>query len=93
MPGSAYTEHPTLRVRALIVSANHLLLALLLTKPVSFLPGGQVEPRESLVTALAREVMEECGAVAEQTEYLGAVENLWIENGQRIHDLSHYLSR
>ena len=82
--------YPTIRVRALIVSNNYLLLARLRTRPVSFLPGGRVEPSESLVAALQREVYEECEAVAEGIEYLGAVENLWVEDGRRIHDLNHF---
>jgi 8-oxo-dGTP diphosphatase len=82
--------HPILRVRALIVSDGHLLLARLQFRPVAFFPGGRVEPGESLVDALKRELLEECGAVAESIEYLGAVENLWAENGRRVHDLSHF---
>ena len=81
---------PTLRVRALIVNEGHVLLARLQSRPVAFLPGGRVEPDESIADALVRELREECGVAVERIEYLGAVENLWSEGGRRIHDLSHF---
>jgi len=90
MPESKSMSYPTLRVRALIVRDGHVLLARLLCRPVAFLPGGRVEPGEPVEDALRREVQEECGVSAERIEYLGAVENLWNENGRRIHDLSHF---
>ena len=85
MPERTPIPYPNLRVRALIVSGGHLLLARLHTRPVVFFPGGRVESDESLVDASAREVKEECGAIADRIEYLGAVENIWSENGRRIH--------
>jgi 8-oxo-dGTP diphosphatase len=90
MPESKSMSYPTLRVRALIVSDGHVLLARLQSRPVAFLPGGRVEPGEPIADALKREVREECGVAAERIEYLGAVENVWSENGRRIHDLSHF---
>jgi 8-oxo-dGTP diphosphatase len=90
MPEGKSMSYPTLRVRALIVDDGHILLARLQSRPVAFLPGGRVEPGEAMADALRREVREECGAAAECIQYLGAVENVWSEDGRRIHDLTHF---
>lgn len=81
---------PQLRVRALIYKDGHILMARLMARPVAFLPGGRVEPGETLELAMRRELKEETGADNVDLSYLGCIEHLWIERSASIHDLTHF---
>ena len=78
------------RARALIASEGHILICELPERGISFLPGGRVESGETLDVAIRREVLEETGASLESLNYLGAIEDVWSEEGRAVHDLSHF---
>lgn len=80
----------TLRVRALIASQSLILICELPKRCVCFLPGGRVEPGETLDVAIRREVLEETGARVESLNYLSAIEDIWSKGGRAFHDLSHF---
>jgi len=79
-----------LRVRALIYHKGQFLVVRTKNGSHSFLPGGHVETGESVTAALQREIMEECGRSCEIKEYLGAIENAWIEDGVRQWEITHF---
>jgi 8-oxo-dGTP diphosphatase len=81
---------PALRVRAIVNKDGSILMARLTVRPVAFLPGGRVEPGETLEVALRRELIEETGATAATLSYLGCIENLWMEHSRTIHDRTHF---
>jgi 8-oxo-dGTP pyrophosphatase MutT (NUDIX family) len=67
-----------------------VLIARLGTRPVAFLPGGRVEPGETLQFAMCRELREETGCEAAALSYLGCIEHIWAEGETIIHDLTHF---
>ena len=79
-----------LRARALICHAGKVLVVRPKGKNHTSLPGGHVETGESVVAALRREILEECGRSCEIHEYLGAIENAWIENGVNQWEITHF---
>lgn len=62
--------------RAVIISDNHLLLcATVEPAPLFyFLPGGHIEPGESAIVALKRELQEEAGITIAVDRFLGCFE-------------------
>ena len=62
--------------RAVIIDQEHILLCKTLDLPVNFyfLPGGHIEHGESAQAALLRELLEEAGAKAQITRFLGCLE-------------------
>jgi 8-oxo-dGTP pyrophosphatase MutT (NUDIX family) len=65
--------------RAVIEYDRHFLLAHEINAPNTFLPGGHLEPGETMEQCLNRELLEEVGLTAEVGAYLGAVEHMWGE--------------
>jgi len=66
-----------------------VLLNRFVGSPFAFLPGGHVEVGESVVRALARELVEELGVVVEVGPYVGAVEHQWPEGGPTHYEVNH----
>ena len=46
---------------------------------------GAIEPHESIEDAVKREVLEECGAEAENIEFMGFRETFRVHEGEKIH--------
>jgi 8-oxo-dGTP diphosphatase len=81
-----------LRVRALICRDGEILVARPKGKSHTSLPGGHVENSESMITALRREMTEECDRRIENEHYLGAVEQSWVEDDIQQWEIVHYFS-
>ena len=85
--------HVHLLARALIVrsqaSGHDILLAHQLGAAHTFLPGGHVEPGESLATTLPRELREEMGVESRVLRYLGAVEAHWPAAAPTNYEVNH----
>ena len=81
------------RVRAVVVHAGKVLVVRT-QKEVdhAFLPGGTVEADEGILSALRREMMEECGRTTAHEHYLGAIEQSWLDNDIRQQEIVHYFS-
>ncbi len=84
------TPNPTIEIiaRAVILSGDQLLVCQVKGTDWCFLPGGHVDFGEPAEKALAREVMEELGIPATVRSFLGAVENLYEEDGAQHHEIN-----
>ena len=69
--------------RALILSDNFVLIARAKGSKTTFLPGGHVESGERAVDALSRELKEEIGISISDFKFLGCIENIWKQDGER----------
>ena len=70
-------------VRGVIWVDGYVLIARCKGATNTFLPGEHVEFGESLLAALAREVLEEVGLCVQVSNYLGMVELKWIESDRQ----------
>lgn len=81
-------NHTEIIARAIIRSDENILLVRQRGKSWSFLPGGHVEAGESVEHALVRELAEELGSEAKITDFAGAVEHGYLEDGAMHHELN-----
>lgn len=69
--------------------AGEVLLAQARGYTNTFLPGGHLDPGESLAETLVRELAEELGVTAQVHGYLGAVEYQWPEETPTHYEINH----
>jgi ADP-ribose pyrophosphatase YjhB (NUDIX family) len=74
--------------RGVILNNGKILLCKRKDRDYSFLPGGHVEFGETTEAALAREVNEELGVSLKSAKFIGALENIFIQNGIKRHEIN-----
>lgn len=82
-------NHTRINVRAVITNNDKVLLCHFVEgKTYSFFPGGGAEFTEGAEVALRRELQEELGVETQDTTFIGAVENLFDQDGKPYHELN-----
>jgi len=74
-----YPQHPMVGVGAIVIEGGRVLLIERGAEPAKgrwSVPGGLVDPGESLKAAVAREVREECGLEVEVGPLVGVLERI-----------------
>ena len=79
-----------LRVAAVLVKDNKILLQREKNGSEYALPGGHVKICETTEESLAREIAEELGAAISCKRLLWSEELFWEWNGRQAHDISFY---
>lgn len=75
-------------VRAVIIRGDEILLCQPKGDNFYFLPGGGINFEEGIEDALRRELKEELGAELLEPKFIGIVENMFLENGQKKHEIN-----
>jgi 8-oxo-dGTP pyrophosphatase MutT (NUDIX family) len=78
------------RVAAIIVDDDHVLLCRDSRYDSWFLPGGRVEMSESSTDSIRRELREELESDCQVERLVWVIENFYVENGTRFHELGLY---
>ena len=73
--------------RAIIQNNGKILVCYEKGKGYYFTPGGHIEFGESAKQALSRELKEELNISIKKYSFIGAVENVFIQNGKHHHEL------
>lgn len=74
--------------RALIRKEGKILVCRFKGRDFYFFPGGHVEWFEKSEDALRRELKEELDMETGQMEYVGTVENIYEDNGEKHHEIN-----
>jgi 8-oxo-dGTP pyrophosphatase MutT (NUDIX family) len=83
----------TVRVRLILHSADHILLAHHKPTNTNFMPGGGLEHGESAISCLRREIAEECDlTLPDKLTPFGILENRFTEDSRDIHELLVHFS-
>jgi ADP-ribose pyrophosphatase YjhB (NUDIX family) len=95
--GAGPTPEMSLRARAVLVDGDRVLLDRTHhphKAPFYWLPGGGVEPGETAVEAVVRELREEASMVVAVDRLLYVSENLFVEDGDYRHEtILYFLAR
>lgn len=86
----SHIPHMSIAVRALIFRDKSVLCAYYPNDNHYSLPGGRVEPDESLLEALQRECEEELGLSYDSEDFVALLEHRFSKQGQDIHELTAY---
>ncbi len=91
-PGSEKAKIATakrvLSARVLFVFGDRVLLASHRGEDWYHLPGGNVEPGESIEEALHRELREEAGIIPRSLDFVGTVEHVYLTGGKSWHEVN-----
>jgi 8-oxo-dGTP pyrophosphatase MutT (NUDIX family) len=86
-------EKLTIRVRLILLCADHVLVAHHLPTNTYFMPGGGLEHGESSINCLRREIAEECDlSLPDELNPFGVLENRFTESNQDIHEILFHFS-
>jgi len=75
-------------IRAIIRSQNKILVCLNKEKGYYFFPGGHLDFGESIKDALFREIKEELNVTVKEIKFIGLVNNVYEETGQKHHEIN-----
>jgi ADP-ribose pyrophosphatase YjhB (NUDIX family) len=75
--------------RGIIIDDDYILIAKAKNANNTFLPGGHLEFDENLKKTLKREIMEEMSINCIIDEYIGCIENQWVENNIVNQKINH----
>jgi ADP-ribose pyrophosphatase YjhB (NUDIX family) len=78
--------------RAIHIKHDKILLAKSARKNSLFLPGGEINICESAAAALLREINEELSRSAEIIDFIGIIENNWIEGDTSYYETNYLFS-
>jgi 8-oxo-dGTP pyrophosphatase MutT (NUDIX family) len=91
-PGTGNTKIATakraLSARILFVIGDRVLLANRRGQDWYYLPGGNVEPGESVEAALLRKLREETGLTPRSLDFVGTVEHVYVAGGKSWHEVN-----
>ena len=73
--------------RAVIQTRDKFLVCWHKEKRYYFYPGGHIKFGEAAKETLEREIEEEIGTKIKNCSFIGAVENIYLENGQSHHEI------
>ncbi|WP_235433551.1 MULTISPECIES: NUDIX domain-containing protein [Protofrankia] len=86
--GPAHDAIPVLSARMLFISGERVLIANRRGRSWFYLPGGNVEPGESVEAALRRTIREKAGLATHALDFVGCVEHTFVESGQSWHEIN-----
>ena len=75
-------------VRAIIRRGNKILVCIGKKSGIYFFPGGHIEYGETAEAALKRELKEELNIRLKKASFMGTVENIYKEDGQKHHEIN-----
>lgn len=78
--------------RGVCVQNDEILLAHFIEEDYDFLPGGHIEPGESMRAALERECEEEFGLTAHAGDLITIFEHCWDKKGETQHEINGILA-
>ena len=76
--------------RVLFVARDRVLLANRRGKKWYYLPGGNVDPGETVEAAVRREIQEQAGLNIDDLEFIGCAEHIYVDSsdGVRYHEVN-----